>query len=220
MLERLIRRDPRRAGRDDALVEFWRAHTAAEWQTLVAIPMVLAAIQGCGPWLADLLRYERAAVARGQWWRLVTANLLHYDLRHLLMNSAAFMVMWALFVRSASLRQWSVVALASACAVTGGLYAFMPEVSWYLGLSGMLHGLWMAGALLLWRREGARGLVCLGLLLGKLGLEQFHGPLTSALTPGMPVVPAAHLFGAAAGLLVHVMRSSPGFDPSHRHVGP
>src|SRR5438270_2120421 len=33
-----------------------------------------------------LLRYDRAALAAGQWWRLVTAHVVHLDVRHALLN--------------------------------------------------------------------------------------------------------------------------------------
>src|ERR671925_423667 len=46
-----------------------------------------------------LLSYDREALAAGQWWRLLTAHLIHLDIRHALLNDLGFALMWALFAR-------------------------------------------------------------------------------------------------------------------------
>ena len=56
-----------------------------------------------------LLRYDRAALAAGEAWRLVTAHLVHLDLRHALLNCLGLALMWALFARDYSPRQWLVI---------------------------------------------------------------------------------------------------------------
>jgi hypothetical protein len=83
-----------------------------------------------------------------------------------------------------------------------GVYWFNPEIEWMAGLSGALHGLFMLGAI---------GMILLGEWLGwalvagvlaKLGWEQLVGelPMTGELIGGS-VVTAAHVWGAAGGLL-------------------
>jgi hypothetical protein len=71
-----------------------------------------------------------------------------------------------------------------------------------VGLSGVLHGLLVAGLLhgLMTprRRESA---VVLALVFAKLAYEQLAGPLPgSAATAGGAVIVDAHLYGAIAGL--------------------
>jgi hypothetical protein len=77
-----------------------------------------------------------------------------------------------------------------------------PSVLWYVGLSGVLHGLVAAGALALVVRRQALGAV-LGVCLGaKLVFEQIVGPVPfTAESVGGPVVVAAHLYGSAGGIL-------------------
>ena len=43
-----------------------------------------------------LLRYDRAALAAGQWWRLLTAHVVHLGLEHAALNSLGLVLMWAL----------------------------------------------------------------------------------------------------------------------------
>ena len=79
-------------------------------------------------------------------------------------------------------------------------------MAWYVGLSGVLHGLVAAGALaLLLRREALGAVLALG-LCAKLGYEQLAGPVPfTAESVGGPVVVAAHLYGAAGGFLAEAL---------------
>jgi rhomboid family GlyGly-CTERM serine protease len=87
-----------------------------------------------------------------------------------------------------------------------GLLVLNSEINWYVGLSGILHGLFAAGAILYFRRFGVQGAIYLVLLLGKLLWEQLSGPLpgTTELT-GVRVIIDAHLYGAIGGLIVTLL---------------
>lgn len=146
--------------------------------------------------LEDALRYERERILDGQLHRLVSAHFLHMSGPHLALNLAGLGLTWWLVGRYAELRAWLLVVAASMLAVGLGLLAFAPELSWYVGLSGMLHGLLLAGALL----AGRTGLPILVLVVLKLGWEQFAGPGFTAWIGG-PVVVDAHLYGAIGGAL-------------------
>ena len=74
-----------------------------------------------------------------------------------------------------------------------------PGVQWYLGISGLLHGAWAAGAATFAVRGQRAGWIMLAILAGKLALEQRAG--ASLLVAGYPVVTVAHLYGVAGGLL-------------------
>lgn len=160
---------------------------------LLALPMPF------GDRSLALLRYDRAGLAAGDCWRLVTGHLVHLDAGHALGNMAGLALLWALFAGSLPARAWGLVLLASAGAIDAGLWWFAPAVAWYAGLSGVLHGAWAAGA-----AEGAahRDPVSIGLggaLVLKLAWELVHG--ASPLHPGMAVVVEAHAWGALGGLL-------------------
>ena len=165
-------------------------------------------------WLGDSVtsawRYERQLVASGQWWRLLTAHLVHLDLHHCLLNVAGLAALWWLYAPDARPRDWLVTALAAALAVGGGLWLFSANVAWYLGLSGVLHGLWAAAAIAAWKRLRAESVLALSLLAVKLALEQAIGPLSTGPGSTLPVVTVAHLYGAiggtAAGLALRLWR--------------
>jgi rhomboid family GlyGly-CTERM serine protease len=161
---------------------------------LLCAAMLLLAFTGEGGRLA--LRYDRSAVAGGEGWRLVTAHLIHLNLRHALLNCLGLALMWALFARDYSLRQWLVIVAAAAAAIDAGLWLCDSTVEWYVGSSGVLHGIMAAGTLAQLRRREATGWVLLGFLALKLAYEHWVGALPLA---GSAVVVDAHLFGVLGG---------------------
>jgi rhomboid family GlyGly-CTERM serine protease len=98
------------------------------------------------------------------------------------------------------------VSLAAALSIDLGLYVLEPQVQWYVGLSGVLHGVVACGALLLARRRSTVGVLLAIGLAGKLVFEQVVGPVPfTQASVGGPVITAAHLYGAAAGATAAVL---------------
>ena len=149
----------------------------------------------------EWLRYSRMAIEQGQFWRLLTAHLVHYDVAHATLTAAGLILLWLLFVADARPRQWAVVTLVSALSISIGLWYQHPEIEWYLGLSGVLHGLWAAAslsAIVRWRLEA---LVSGSLLAAKLMFEQHYGALSDPLLGHtLHVVVEAHVYGTLGGL--------------------
>lgn len=146
-----------------------------------------------------LLRYDRAALAGGQWWRLLTAHVVHLDLRHALVNVLGFALLWALFVRDYLPRQWAVIVAASVAAIDTGLWLNHSTLLWYVGSSGALHGVMAAGVLARARRGEREGWLLGGLLVAKLLYEQAWGALPFSGSDA--VIVSAHLYGVLGGAL-------------------
>ena len=173
---------------------------------VIAVVTLSALLQAAG--LARALRYERAALAEGELWRLLSGNLVHLGGAHLALNAGGLALVALLVGRRLPLRTWSGAALLSAAAVGLGLWALAPEVGWYVGLSGVLHGLLATGAAVAAWRGIERGfhLLLLALLTLKLGWEQYAGALPgSDWIAGGTVIVDAHLYGAAGGLLAALL---------------
>ena len=140
-----------------------------------------------------LLRYDREALAAEEWWRLLTAHVVHLGVRHALLNDLGLALMWALFARDYSLRQWAAVVLGAVVAIDAGLWLCDSTLEWYVGSSGALHGVMAAGALAHLRRGELAGAVLAVALLAKLAYEHWAGALP--FSAGLPVVTSAHLYG-------------------------
>ncbi len=152
-----------------------------------------------------LLGYRRVAVIEGlQGWRLLTAQSLHLGRPHLLLNLAGWALLCMLLMPAVSTRTLSIVLAGSVTGTAAGLL-LTPEVAWYVGFSGALHGVLGGGAVVLLRSR--RGLA-MGLLLGlasKLAWDVVSGGEGGGLPAGARVVVEAHLWGSAGGLLAGVL---------------
>jgi rhomboid family GlyGly-CTERM serine protease len=174
----------------------------ALWPAVVILLLGCAALQIAG---LDLwLRYSRAGIGAGEWWRLVTGHLVHLGAAHLAMNAlGAVLVAWLVGAHLRPLA-WAVTALACALGIGMGLFWGRPDLEWYVGLSGVLHGLLVAGgvaALADQRERGFAGILLMA-VIAKLAWEQVSGAATaSAALAGGAVVVDAHLFGAITGAI-------------------
>ena len=145
-------------------------------------------------------RYDRAAVAAGELWRLITGHLVHLGPSHLAMNVLALAILAVVLPALATWRQWLLTFLSSALFIDIGLFAFHPSVEWYVGLSGVLHGFWTAGVVLAIRARRFEAIPLAVLLLLKLGYEFLFGPIPlSGEVAAGPVVSVAHAWGAIGG---------------------
>jgi rhomboid family GlyGly-CTERM serine protease len=148
------------------------------------------------------LRYERSGLVAGEAWRLLTGHVVHLGWGHLALNLAALGVLARLFENVLGRLEWLLVTVAAAAAIDLGLYFISSGTEWYVGFSGVLHGLLVAGSLKLIVARETTGPFLLGLILIKLIWEQLGGPLPySELTSGGAVIVQAHLYGAVGGLV-------------------
>jgi hypothetical protein len=106
---------------------------------LVFIALVLAlalAHQWVNPWL----RYDRAAVAGGEVWRLVTAHLVHLNLWHALLNLGGLVLILFFFRDLLDRRRFWLWFAVSAPLVGAVFFVLDRDLGWYVGLSGLLPG--------------------------------------------------------------------------------
>jgi rhomboid family GlyGly-CTERM serine protease len=168
-----------------------------------ALLIVLAALHLAGPGASDSLRYDRDAVLGGEAWRLGTGHLVHADWTHLGWNLLGVALVGFLFARDYSPRAWLAILLASTAATDLGFLLFEPQLDWYVGFSGVLHGL-MAAGLVAWLRTSRDPVTWLvtALFAAKLAWEHFAGALPfTAGSLSLPVVHEAHTYGAVGGVL-------------------
>jgi rhomboid family GlyGly-CTERM serine protease len=170
---------------------------------LLGVVMLVLALNVLGNWGRETLEYERAALARYQGWRLISAHLVHLGWRHALLNCTGLTLLWMLFAREFPPRRWLWIALLAAASIDAGLWVLLPAVDWYLGASGVLHGAWAAGACAMYRRGDGIGAALLLLLIVKLLYEQQSG--ASLLDGALPLVGAAHLYGTLGGVIGAVL---------------
>jgi len=165
----------------------------------------------------EALRYQRDAILeRHEYWRLLTGHLVHGSWQHTWLNLAGLGLIASLFRGTYAPVHWCWIGLSSALCIDLGLLWLMPQLQWYVGLSGVLHGGLAAGAVAWWRMEDGRLAAALSaVLLGKLVWEQWQGALP--LSGELNVIVNAHLYGATGGLLAGLllMRRLPAPGPDN-----
>jgi rhomboid family GlyGly-CTERM serine protease len=164
-------------------------------------------------YLADAegwLRYDRNMLAQGEVWRLITGHLLHLNWPHFWLNMGGLLIVAVFFRQDRTPAQWLLIIFGSCLIISAGLYWFVPDMHWYMGLSGVLHSLFVVGGWYERRRSALSGNVLLGLITAKLVYEQFGGGLASSESMiGASVAIDAHLYGALAGVLYLVQAERP-----------
>ena len=170
----------------------------------IAVLVLLAALGG--EQARIMLRYDRAAVLAGEWWRLATAHVVHLGWSHSCLNLAGLGLVWMLF--ASALRGWNGVRvlIASIAVIDAGFLLNEPQLDWYVGFSGALHGLFAAGVVTGIAAREREAWLLGAMLAAKLAWEQWAGPVpfTEAVAGG-PVVESAHLYGAVGGLCAQLV---------------
>jgi len=179
-----------------------RAYGAA----LLAVCAGLALIEAGGETLRDALSFERHAIAAGEWWRLLSAHFVHLDAAHALLNGFGLVLMWALFARDYSPLRWLAIYLFASMTISAGLWYLDPQLEWYVGASGALHGVMAAGTLAHLRRRDLDGWILAIFIVAKLAYEQFAGSMP--FSGAAPTVVDAHLYGAIGGLALALLLKS------------
>src|SRR4051794_32709033 len=90
--------------------------------------------------LFPLLTLEAAKITDGEYWRILSANFVHFGWAHTLMNTAALLLCSFAFFAHYPVKKFSLLLFWCCLAVGVAIYVFSPEYSPYAGLSGAIHG--------------------------------------------------------------------------------
>ena len=168
------------------------------WFVLFLVSFSLQAFEWVDAW-----RFNRGLVEQGNVWLLFSGHIVHLNWSHWLLNMAGLAIVAFFFSSHASFSQWFLVIVVSSTVISAGLWWGMPDIRFYVGLSGVLHGLFLYGALREIRFYPTSGYVLLAVLIAKLVWEFFNGALPgSEDMAGGRVLTEAHLLGAIGGVVV------------------
>jgi rhomboid family GlyGly-CTERM serine protease len=175
----------------------------AVWLPPLAVMALILLLALGGEAVRQALRFDRAAIEAGEWWRLLSGNLVHLGWWHLAVNEIGVFVLVLLCPEALSWSVWLRRLVLLGLGMSAGLYCFVPDATWYVGLSGVMHGLFVLG---LGRQIVAeRDLIsagCLAFLVAKVGWELAAGaPVSDEAAIGGKVLVESHLYGSLSALI-------------------
>jgi rhomboid family GlyGly-CTERM serine protease len=196
---------------------------------LLLVVAILAAnvpvLLGLGP---QALVFDAAAVAAGEWWRIVTHPFVHVGAYHLALDATAFLLLYVSLAEQRPGRRLGLVAGAAAGALLAARAADPHFAARGLcGLSAAAHGLMAVAALDMLRPEAgprtmaAAGAAMFGIVVLKSALEAVTGQVALAslhIGPlGTPVA-ACHAGGVIGALCIHLASNRHRAASDERHV--
>jgi rhomboid family GlyGly-CTERM serine protease len=154
-----------------------------------------------GPHLTQILRYDRAAIAAGEWWRLLSGNLVHMNGWHLLFNLLSLVLLVFLCPERLSAGEWLRRVVVIGTGMSLCLYWLKPQLQTYVGLSGLVYGLFALGLGRQALQRDKIGIACVVFLTGRVGGELLFGaPASETELIGGEVVAESHLYGICCAL--------------------
>lgn len=188
----------------------WSGEALKHYGCTLVIALVTIAVFAF-PALTTSLELDFNSVTGGQWWRLFSGHLAHYDGQHLFWDLLMFVVLGVICERH-SRKVFGVLLIGMATVVSLTVMLTCGDVSAYRGLSGIDTGLFAWLTISQLRTSLAGGdryfaifwaMSCL-MLIGKLGFEAITGSVLFVQTDGFKPILESHLAGAAVGAFVAV----------------
>lgn len=171
----------------------------------------LAVVASATPLAAEGWEFNRNAILNGEWGRILTGHLTHWNFDHFLWDAATLLALGVACVWR-SVGRTVAALLGAAIAISAALLLFQPEIIAYRGLSGLDSALFMLLTASLWREsraDGRRGLGVVALVattafLAKAAYEATTGTtlFVDSADAGFIPLASAHLVGGVVGLLV------------------
>lgn len=175
---------------------------ASTWAIPASMLLVAFLIMLAGDAGREWFRFDRVWAVRGETWRFLSGHFSHLGWSHFALNSMGLVLVWYLVGSAYTVVKWLLIIFITLATIDIGFWVLNPELYWYVGLSGLLHGLLVAGIAVRFRPPNAETIILAFFLIAKLAWEQFGGPVPgSEITSGGPVVVDAHLYGALGGAL-------------------
>jgi rhomboid family GlyGly-CTERM serine protease len=155
------------------------------------------------PYSSEYLALQSTWWELGNYYQAISGHFLHTNYIHLAFNVLGVFLLWMLHGDDYDAYYYLIKFLLTCVGVSVLILLFSPEISWYVGLSGAIHGVFAWGCI----KDISKGLISgwllvLGLVL-KVGNEQING--AGSLMPGLieaNVAIDSHLYGAVIGIFI------------------
>lgn len=162
-------------------------------------------ITGESPIQESMFAYHHDWFETGQWWRLITAHFMHTNVFHFVVNLVGLILLYFLHSEYSTPKMFTVNILILCLGISLCIYFWSPSIRWYVGLSGVLHGIFAWGVIIDIFFKRKTGYLLLAGLTVKIIDEQFFSDsqFMSNLIEAH-VASDAHFFGAVIGIVIGI----------------
>lgn len=170
------------------------------------IPLMLTitciALAAANQHLDSVLAFDRVLIDQGEWWRIITANFLQLNWKHLVLNLAGIIGIWFIFWGEFTKRWELLFLLVSVISTTVLLFFLSPNVKHYVGLSGALHGIFMAFCIASIRQHSMLSAIgIIGISIKLLNEQFFSSNSLIEQFVESSVIIDSHLWGTFGGFI-------------------
>ncbi|MBL9161961.1 MAG: rhombosortase [Planctomycetaceae bacterium] len=168
----------------------------------------MAVVAWATPLAGEAWEYDREAILDGEWSRLLTGHLTHWNVDHLFWDAATFLLLGIACVWR-SVGRTVATLLGATTAISAALLLFQPQVATYRGMSGLDSALFTLLAAMIWRQSrrdgrwklGAAAVTAGAAFLAKAAYESATGTtlFVDSSAAGFVPLASAHLIGGAVG---------------------
>ncbi|WP_125559543.1 rhombosortase [Pseudoalteromonas rubra] len=155
------------------------------------------------PPVQELLLFNRELIGQGELWRIWTSQYVHTNWMHWLLNVIGIVFIWVLHAEYRTPKTYMLHLLLLGLWTGIGIWLFCPDIRIYTGLSGLLHGVIVWGAIKDIKIGERTGILLFLGILGKLAWEQYAGPSAEVgELISSRVAIESHLIGAVGGMVL------------------
>ena len=175
-------------------------HRWLNWFILGLLCLIIYAISADN---ITVLDYNRESIINGEYWRLISGNFNHTNIYHLLLNLGALAVIGGLHYRYYNSAAYTSLILLLSISVGVGILWLSPNTHLYVGLSGILHGVIIVGAVIDVTKKYYSGYVLIiGTVIKVINEQLFNSPVEMSQLIEANVLTEAHLYGLVTGLII------------------
>lgn len=147
------------------------------------------------------LAFRRSLILDGEYWRLITAGIVHTNYTHLMMNLSGLLLFVFSFPKRLAWHTLTLLSLLLASCINLAILLFIQQAKYYYGFSGALYGLfwWFSLVMCFHVRQKLYLLYCLFLITKVIHDIWLPADSLSSQLIQAPVFWPAHIIGMLLG---------------------